>query len=305
MSQTFGARLRQRRERQKIALAAISEQTKINLSLLEALERDDVSRWPVGIFRRAYVRSYAQAIGLDPNVLVREFLERYPDPLEEIDSISETAARAGAQGGPPPTRFRYIVGSAVRSLSGRREFAQDSPAAARIAPRAVPSVNASPSKPLVPSDPDLLATAQLCTALGRAERSTDMQPLLQEAARIVDALGLIVWVWDREAEGLRAAWSHGYPEPLLAQLPLVRRNGNNATAEAFRTARTCAVGGSGDASGALVVPMLAPSECVGVLAIEFDQGGEESAPIRSLANIFAAQLARAIGPADLSARGPS
>src|SRR5687767_246058 len=52
MTDSFGARLRQRREQQDIALLTIAEQTKIKLSLLEALERDDVSQWPAGIFRR-------------------------------------------------------------------------------------------------------------------------------------------------------------------------------------------------------------------------------------------------------------
>jgi hypothetical protein len=43
MPESFGARLRERRERQHVALATIAEQTKIKLSLLEALERDDYS----------------------------------------------------------------------------------------------------------------------------------------------------------------------------------------------------------------------------------------------------------------------
>jgi Helix-turn-helix domain len=50
MPESFGARLRQRRERQQIALTSIAEQTKISLSLLEALERDDVSHWPADTF---------------------------------------------------------------------------------------------------------------------------------------------------------------------------------------------------------------------------------------------------------------
>ena len=77
---TFGPRIRQERERRQISLKSIAETTKISRSLLEALERDDVSRWPTGIFRRAFVRSYAQAIGLDSDEIVREFAERFPDP---------------------------------------------------------------------------------------------------------------------------------------------------------------------------------------------------------------------------------
>ena len=77
---TFGPRLRHERERRQISLISIAENTKISRSLLEALERDDVSRWPTGIFRRSFVRSYAQAIGLDADEIVREFMERFPDP---------------------------------------------------------------------------------------------------------------------------------------------------------------------------------------------------------------------------------
>lgn len=82
MSQSFGGRLRYERERRQIALKSIAEGTKISTALLEGLERDDVSRWPSGIFRKSFVRSYAEAIGLDPEPIVREFVERYPDPLE-------------------------------------------------------------------------------------------------------------------------------------------------------------------------------------------------------------------------------
>ena len=78
--QAFGPRLRLERERRQISLTSIAENTKISRSLLEALERDDVSRWPTGIFRRSFVRAYAQAIGLDADEIVKEFAERFPDP---------------------------------------------------------------------------------------------------------------------------------------------------------------------------------------------------------------------------------
>src|SRR6266498_2467007 len=95
LPESFGTRLRQRRERQQIALTTIAEQTKIKLSLLEALERDDVSHWPSGIFRRAFIRAYALAIGLEPDVVVRDFLAVHPDPVE-VPSDGATAASAVA-----------------------------------------------------------------------------------------------------------------------------------------------------------------------------------------------------------------
>jgi transcriptional regulator with XRE-family HTH domain len=76
----FGARLRRERERQGITLNAIAKSTKVSRSLYEALERDDVSRWPGGIFRRSFLREYAAAIGLDPEPLLEEFLRLFPEP---------------------------------------------------------------------------------------------------------------------------------------------------------------------------------------------------------------------------------
>jgi transcriptional regulator with XRE-family HTH domain len=89
----FGSRLRRERERRRIALSSISANTKISVALFEALERDDVSRWPSGIFRRAFIRSYADAIGLDADVLTREFLERFPDPTEPAPAAVADAPR--------------------------------------------------------------------------------------------------------------------------------------------------------------------------------------------------------------------
>jgi transcriptional regulator with XRE-family HTH domain len=80
----FGKRLRLERERRRITLDSIAANTKIGVALLKGLERDDVSRWPSGIFRRSFIREYAAAIGLDPDETAREFLERYPDPGDEV-----------------------------------------------------------------------------------------------------------------------------------------------------------------------------------------------------------------------------
>ena len=70
------------RERRRITLASIAANTKIGLHLLEGLERGQVTRWPSGIFRRSFIRAYAEAVGLDPDEVTREFLARFPDPAD-------------------------------------------------------------------------------------------------------------------------------------------------------------------------------------------------------------------------------
>ncbi len=83
-SGSVGAFLRRERERRGITLKTISEQTKVSVSLLEGLEADDLSRWPGGIFRRAFVRGYATSIGLEPDDVVRRFEQQHQPPAEEV-----------------------------------------------------------------------------------------------------------------------------------------------------------------------------------------------------------------------------
>jgi hypothetical protein len=62
----------------RISLAELSETTKIPVDVWEAMERNDFSRWPKGIYARAYIREYAQAIGVDPEATVDEFCRWFP-----------------------------------------------------------------------------------------------------------------------------------------------------------------------------------------------------------------------------------
>jgi cytoskeleton protein RodZ len=96
---SFGARLRHERERRRIALRSIAERTKIGVGLLEGLERDDVSRWPSGIFRKSFIRAYAGAIGLDPDVVLREFVEQYPDPTDVAPAVAQVPVPAPVASG--------------------------------------------------------------------------------------------------------------------------------------------------------------------------------------------------------------
>jgi transcriptional regulator with XRE-family HTH domain len=70
---TFGLRLRRERERRGISLEAMATATKVGADLWEGLERNDLSRWPSGIFARAFIRDYARVLGVDPQELVDEF----------------------------------------------------------------------------------------------------------------------------------------------------------------------------------------------------------------------------------------
>jgi hypothetical protein len=333
MLESLGTRLRQQRERQGISLATITEQTKIKQSLLEGLERDDVSYWPGGLFRRAYVRAYAHAIGLDPEVVVREFVQLYPDANEEVSPMAKLAETADRAGG-PPTRLRQFLESAMRSIPGRSRDAEvesqpavatspllsdesrvmpvmedseplvadGSPPGTEPAPVAVelptvaePQASGTDTREVDEVDlgaaANLEAVANLSTAFGRAATADDLVALLDETARVLGAIGFIIWVWDERSSRLHPELAYGYSDRVLAQIPPLERDAPNATAAAFRLQQPCTVDGRDQASGALVVPVMTPAGCGGVLAIEL-RGSTPGRWVPALATIIASQLAR-------------
>jgi transcriptional regulator with XRE-family HTH domain len=74
----FGPNLRRIRVKRGISVAEIVSATNVSARLWEGLERNDVSQWPTGIYARSYVRSYAKAIGVDPESTVDEFCRCFP-----------------------------------------------------------------------------------------------------------------------------------------------------------------------------------------------------------------------------------
>jgi len=77
--EAFGPNLRRIRLQRGVSLKQLADSTKVAESLWAGLERNDFSRWPNGIFARAYVREYAKAIGVDPESTVDDFCRWFPN----------------------------------------------------------------------------------------------------------------------------------------------------------------------------------------------------------------------------------
>jgi len=88
----FGSDLRRERERQNISLASVAASTKINQGLLASLERGDTSAWPSGIYRRAFLREYAGAIGVPFESILAEFLRLFPESGAAVQCIDPPPA---------------------------------------------------------------------------------------------------------------------------------------------------------------------------------------------------------------------
>src|SRR5262245_9046175 len=119
--EAFGPNLRRIRLQRGVSLKQLADSTKVAETLWAGLERNDFSRWPNGIFARAYVREYAKAIGADPEATVDEFCRWFPtgdrrvapiirghaaivghDGLEWRDEVPSSVAEGDRRGGPVP-----------------------------------------------------------------------------------------------------------------------------------------------------------------------------------------------------------
>jgi hypothetical protein len=142
------------------------------------------------------------------------------------------------------------------------------------------------------SDLDLQAAADVCTAIGRLTSAEDLPRLLQRAASVMEASGIVVWM--AAGEELFAAAAFGYTPQVMQKLGPINRAAVNATAAAWRSGVLQTVSSGETERGALAAPLLGPERCIGVLAVEVGPGREAHATTRAVTTLVAAQLAAAL-----------
>jgi cytoskeleton protein RodZ len=168
----FGGKLRLARERRGVSLRQIAANTKISVAVLEALERNDISKLPGGIFSRAFVRSYAIEVGLDPEKTVQEFLERFESQSPVSTAEVHTAVPDEESSFESQQRMAHVVLTLVLisvplivfvlyfTMRAPRAAPQPAPAAATESapapapsppPEAVPPVSTVPGSAAAPS----------------------------------------------------------------------------------------------------------------------------------------------------------
>jgi transcriptional regulator with XRE-family HTH domain len=168
--EAFVTRLRRHRQRNRISLEEIAAETRVKKRLFEAFEANDLSAWPRGLYARAWVRTYACAVGLDPIDTVDEFCRLFPQgdrrghaTMHDIASIVATAAefkdefpaaerrpRPQRPPSPAPESWHERVADAARQGPGPpATCSRASPARSRPAARLEANVEAvaHPSRP--------------------------------------------------------------------------------------------------------------------------------------------------------------
>jgi CHASE3 domain sensor protein len=172
---------------------------------------------------------------------------------------------------------------------------------ATVAPSAAPARAAAPaaSRAVARADApavDLPSVASLCGDLARVVDTHALPALLERAAAVLDASGIVLWIADPDGREMSPIVTHGYPQQLVSRLGTILRDAENATASAFRTALLQTVTADAVSNGAIAAPLVTPTGCVGVMAAEVRNHGEKNAAKLAVATIVAAQLATLVGP---------
>src|SRR5215210_2248642 len=86
--QAIGERLREARMRQGLDLTEVEIATKIRAKYLRAMENDEFSMLPGTTYVKSFLRTYAEYLGLDAQLLVEEFRAQHePRGVGEMPSF--------------------------------------------------------------------------------------------------------------------------------------------------------------------------------------------------------------------------
>lgn len=97
-----------------LSIQQVADVTRIAPRALEALENNDASNLPGGIFSRGFVRTYAKHVGLDADAAVSGFLELFPDDSQTEDKLlAAWQAHEAAQSRPSRTPTLMTIGVLV------------------------------------------------------------------------------------------------------------------------------------------------------------------------------------------------
>ena len=81
----FGKELQLEREKRGVSLETVADETKVSTRFLRALEVDDYSSLPGGVFQRGIVRSYCRSLGLDEQEWLTRFASSTQAAVDEMD----------------------------------------------------------------------------------------------------------------------------------------------------------------------------------------------------------------------------
>ena len=86
---TLGEELKRRREERNISLNDISESTRIGIRFLKAIDSDNYTVLPGGIFTRSFIRAYAKQVGMNEDEAMSLYNEQVAGVKAETNSLTD------------------------------------------------------------------------------------------------------------------------------------------------------------------------------------------------------------------------
>jgi cytoskeletal protein RodZ len=90
-NEDIGGRLRRAREHRGLSLGDVARVTKLSTNVLRAIEHNDFASLPAGMYRKAYLRSVAAEVGLNPHDIAAEYHALY-EPAADPERVADVAA---------------------------------------------------------------------------------------------------------------------------------------------------------------------------------------------------------------------
>src|SRR5258705_11210882 len=109
MEATIGEQLRLAREGRGIPLREISDQTRISMHYLEAIESNDYKRLPGGIFNRSFVKAYARYVGYDEKEALEGYTRYMRDSGNPGEEVTTTPYHSKVYTDVPATRSPVLT----------------------------------------------------------------------------------------------------------------------------------------------------------------------------------------------------
>jgi cytoskeletal protein RodZ len=230
----IGTMLREARERRKLSLAELSTSTKIPISRLRAIEANEVDKLPGGFYTRAFIRAYAQELGLDPVEIMNRYAAQFAPPSElpeDQTPADHPAEPSSVHGARPVHRLRPLAlgaaGLAIAvALYAASTYRRASPPPAPPTD-AVNSVDRDAAPPPVPEAAEVESAKGVATAGAGTDVSAPRAP--EAGALMVDLkFDMPCWV-AATADGARVVYrlmNAGERQSIHAQREVVLRVGD-------------------------------------------------------------------------------
>ncbi|MGH2935110.1 MAG: helix-turn-helix domain-containing protein [Gaiellaceae bacterium] len=198
----IGSTLREERRRRGLQLEDVASETRIRAQFLDAIEREDWEALPVGVYRRSFLRGYADFLGLDSDAYAHEYEHRFAPAEPEPEPV-----RRSRSGRLPVLALAVAAVVAVLAVGGWLLTRSDAPKTAP--PQATTSVagaattkrtphrQAAPPKP-ARSGPLVLTAARgscwISVKAGSASGTTVYEQTLQQGQTVRFGLGRTLYI---------------------------------------------------------------------------------------------------------------